>query len=113
MQKVKLTAWEIKVNDKGVEMAHVNREQLVQLLKYVEHLEGEKDNLLKDFHKENMRNRELEAFATKIKNWETPSTGEFWDDAGTKRPVSYETNYGSNGVRDYFKGLANELLTTK
>lgn len=39
MKKVKITAWEVTINDKGVEMALVSRDQLVQLLKYVEYLE--------------------------------------------------------------------------
>lgn len=57
---------------------------------------------------------ELEAVRAgleKIANWELPATGKFWDDDKTQ-PLSYETAYGSNGVRDYIKSIALKLLKT-
>lgn len=43
----------------------------------------------------------------KIGNWELPDTGRFWPSGGK---VSYEAEYGSNGVRDYFRKLAIDAL---
>lgn len=45
----------------------------------------------------------------RITNWDLPSTGKFWDKEKT-RPTSYETEYGSNGARDYIRSLAKEIL---
>jgi hypothetical protein len=46
---------------------------------------------------------------SKIANWELPETGRFWeDDKG--RPVSYEAEYGSGGVKRYIQNLASEAL---
>jgi len=47
-----------------------------------------------------------------IEEWQLPSTGQFWDDEET-RPMSYESLYGSNGVRDYMRNVAREALTPK
>ena len=44
-----------------------------------------------------------------IANWELPPTNKFWDEEKT-RPTSYETEYGSNGVRDFMKKIASNLL---
>jgi len=45
-----------------------------------------------------------------IEQWKTPETGKFWD-AEKTQPTSYEVEYGSNGVRDYFRSLAKNALT--
>jgi hypothetical protein len=45
----------------------------------------------------------------KIRDWDLPSTGKFWDEEKT-RPISYESEYGSNGVRDYIKQVARKAL---
>jgi hypothetical protein len=45
----------------------------------------------------------------KIMNWELPPTGKFWDREQTE-PMSYEACWGSNGVRDYMKQLAHDVL---
>jgi hypothetical protein len=44
-----------------------------------------------------------------VQKWQTPSTGQFWDDEKT-RPMSYESCYGSNGVRDFMRNVAKEAL---
>ncbi len=44
-----------------------------------------------------------------IAKWELPETKEFWDKEQT-RPVSFETQYGSNGVRDYIKSIASKAV---
>lgn len=46
----------------------------------------------------------------KIANWELPATGKFWDTALTQ-PTSYETEFGSNGVRDFIKTIAESALS--
>ncbi|MDM0024122.1 hypothetical protein [Variovorax saccharolyticus] len=46
---------------------------------------------------------------TIIANWALPETGKFWDEEKT-RPTSYETEYGSNGARDYMRSLASMTL---
>lgn len=45
----------------------------------------------------------------KISEWDLPSTGKYWDD-DKSRPISYEAQYGSNGVRDYIRAVAKEAL---
>jgi hypothetical protein len=47
----------------------------------------------------------------RIEKWfgEFPETGKFWDDA-EERPMSYGACYGSNGERDYMRGIAREAL---
>ena len=54
-------------------------------------------------------NKRLLDTLQKIANWETPSTGEFWDKEKTQ-PISYEANYGSNGVRKYFRNMAKNAI---
>lgn len=48
----------------------------------------------------------------RIERWfdEFPPTGLFWDKAG-KEPMSYAAAYGSNGERDYMRGVARDGLT--
>lgn len=58
------------------------------------------------------RIEELENALKKIASWELPETGKFWDKEET-RPLSYEAEYGSNGVRDYIKKIAQDSLTSK
>ncbi len=41
----------------------------------------------------------------KVANWELPATGKFWDREKTD-PMSYTAEFGTNGVRDYFKQMA-------
>ena len=45
----------------------------------------------------------------RIERWvgEFPDTGEYWDDGS---PVSYGAAYGSNGQRDFMRGLARAAL---
>lgn len=43
-----------------------------------------------------------------IADWKLPETGEFWPSGS---PVSYEAQYGSNGVRDYIRGVARAALS--
>lgn len=45
----------------------------------------------------------------RISNWDLPPTGLFWDRKKTK-PTSYETEFGSNGARDYIKKLAADTI---
>jgi hypothetical protein len=45
----------------------------------------------------------------KLAKWELPETGKFWDEE-KMRPISYESEYGSNGARDYIKRLAAQTL---
>jgi hypothetical protein len=44
-----------------------------------------------------------------IKYWKLPDTGLFWD-TERNQPMSYEAAFGSNGVRDYMKSIANDCL---
>lgn len=46
-----------------------------------------------------------------IADWNLPETGEFWDEAKTRK-ISYEHNYGSNGARDYMRTIAQQALET-
>jgi hypothetical protein len=45
-----------------------------------------------------------------IQKWQLPATGQFWDNEQTQ-PMSYEAAYGSNGVRDFMRNLANEAIS--
>ena len=53
--------------------------------------------------------RKDEALA-KIEKWfgEFPPTGQFW--AGSRQEMSYSAAYGSNGERDYMRGVARQAL---
>lgn len=44
-----------------------------------------------------------------IAEWNLPETGDFWDEAKTRK-ISYESWYGSNGARDYMKNVAQQAL---
>jgi|GEM_PF-3784566 len=46
----------------------------------------------------------------KVAEWKLPETGRFWDDDKT-RPLSYEAAYGSNGAREFIRGIARAALT--
>lgn len=46
---------------------------------------------------------------TDIIEWNLPATGKFWDEEKT-RPTSYETEYGSNGAREYMRAKARKIL---
>jgi len=48
----------------------------------------------------------VEALKT-IAQWRLPETGQFWPSGG---PVSYEAQHGSNGARDYMRGVAQAAL---
>lgn len=50
-------------------------------------------------------NTELIDALQTIIDWSLPDTGEFWD-AEKTRPVSYEGQYGSAGVRAYMRIIA-------
>ncbi len=60
------------------------------------------------FKKSQDKIKMLEDVLKKVANWELPKTNEVWPES--KNEVSFETNYGSNGVRNYFKNLAKEAL---
>lgn len=70
---------------------------------------GEKHILQSDNEAYKKRVEELEDALHKVAKWETPLTGKCWDDGS---PTSYETEHGSNGVRDYFKALAMDALNS-
>jgi hypothetical protein len=54
----------------------------------------------------------MRAALEQIERWDGfPPTGEFWDINGD-RPVSYGINFGSNGERDFMRGIARAALTT-
>lgn len=47
----------------------------------------------------------------KIMNWELPEIDEYWNEEHPEfGKLSYEAKYGSNGVRDYMKKLAEDTL---
>lgn len=54
---------------------------------------------------------EVRNILERISRWhgEFPLTGKFWDDDKT-RPISYGAENGSNGERDYMRGLAYQAL---
>lgn len=56
------------------------------------------------------QNKIIKEALIRIMNWEMPETGEFWDPPHNTRPMSYESAFGSNGVRDYIRALAQEAL---
>lgn len=49
----------------------------------------------------------------RIERWfgEFPETGDFWDAPENTRPMSYGAAYGSNGERDYMRGVARAAIT--
>lgn len=53
----------------------------------------------------------MRAALERIERWfgEFPETGRFWDDACTQ-PMSYGSAFGSNGERDYMRGIARAAL---
>ena len=57
------------------------------------------------------RATKAEVALRRIEKWfgEFPETGEFWDQE-KQRPKSYATCYGSNGERDFMRGIAREAL---
>jgi len=58
-----------------------------------------------------LKNRKLENALKKIAKWfgEFPDTGKFWGN-DKNRPVSYASAFGSNGERDYMRGVASQAL---
>ena len=64
---------------------------------------------LKQFKEDN---KEFLEALEKIMKWELPETNEFWDE-DKKRPMSYESCYGSNGARDYIKNIAYSAISNK
>lgn len=48
----------------------------------------------------------VEALTT-VAQWKLPETGQFWPSGGL---VSYEAQWGSNGARDYMRGVAQTAL---
>lgn len=65
--------------------------------------------LLEDNTKLVDENARLRESLNKIAKWELPVTGLFWDKE-EKQPMSYDAAFGSNGVRDYIKGVAINTL---
>ena len=55
------------------------------------------------------RNELLEALKD-ITDWKLPETNHFWDEEQTQ-PMSYTAAFGSNGERDYIKGIAQQSIT--
>lgn len=55
------------------------------------------------------REKRLEETLRKIVAWEQPPSGCFWDKEKT-REMSYQSAYGSIGIRDYFRQMAKEAL---
>lgn len=55
------------------------------------------------------RVQQLEQALKIIAEWRLPETGKFWDEEKT-RPMSYESEYGSNGAREYMKAIATNAL---
>ena len=51
----------------------------------------------------------LEQALEKVANWETPETGETWDNGS---PMPLIATKGINGVRDYFKDVARQALAS-
>ena len=51
----------------------------------------------------------LEAALRTIERWnDFPPTGQQWEQSGN--PISYGAAYGSNGERDYMRGIARKAL---
>lgn len=50
----------------------------------------------------------------RIEKWfgEFPDTGRFWDEPQNTQPVSYGAQWGSNGERDFMRGVARDALDT-
>jgi hypothetical protein len=46
-----------------------------------------------------------------IADWKLPPTGEFWD-GDPARPVSFETNFGSQGAKAHIRNVATLALAT-
>ena len=49
----------------------------------------------------------------RIERWfgEFPPTGRYWDEPQNTRPMTYGAAFGSNGERDYMRGLARAILS--
>lgn len=53
----------------------------------------------------------LESALQQIERWDGfPETGEFWDKS-KKDPISYGAQFGSNGERDFMRGIARAALS--
>ncbi len=58
----------------------------------------------------------LRAALEAISAWQLPATGRFWENTDgsiSDRPMSYGVCYGSNGERDYMRGVADAALKGK
>lgn len=56
------------------------------------------------------RDRLREAL-TKIEKWsDFPVTGRYWDEDSKTRPMSYGACYGTNGERNYMRGVARAAI---
>jgi len=107
MKKPDNFSWAVTTNEKGVEMATINRDKLVETLEYIEYLEG----LLKPYYGSSMRIEEIEKLRPKFKleggmtmvDWFVVNHGEGYcfissglnhADGETKSPFFYEYSEG-------------------
>jgi len=79
-------------------------EELETIIANQDELLGEKQLLIE----------KLRDALTTVKKWKFPETGKFWDEDKPfpKEKMSYGAAYGSNGERDYMKGIASEALSS-
>lgn len=87
----------------------VLREDIIHTEEQREHIRQRKVGFELGYNFRNAEVAELRAALQKIANWELPATGKFWDEEQT-RPISYETEYGSNGAREYMRNIAKIAL---
>lgn len=66
--------------------------------------------LMRKVHSQRVATEAMRAALEQIARWDGfPSTGEFWD-AERTRPVSYGAANGSDGERDFMRGIAREAI---
>lgn len=96
------------INSKDEQLKKSN-EELERIKGYLRIALSERDNYIAKYDSLKLKSDALEANMYIIAKWILPSTGQFWED-DKNRPVTYEAAYGSQGVKDYFKTLAEEAL---
>ena len=67
------------------------------------------DGVENTFNRLKAQNAQLIQALEKIKRWEMPETGKFWDKEKTE-PMSYAACYGSNGERDIVRFIASSAI---
>lgn len=67
------------------------------------------DGVENTFNRLKAQNAQLIQALEKIKRWEMPETGKFWDNEKTE-PMSYAACYGSNGERDIVRFIASSAI---